>query len=109
MISRQLQPQPPNPSPDDNILGLPKLKAFEDDKSNVTQKIKVVFHRTENVVGKEKKCWLTALSSFPTMFSKDFSPVHQKLSFPKRQILDFSKLNEFADNNFKLMKKAESF
>ena len=40
--------------PDDKILGLPKLEAFADDKSNVTQNIKVVFHRIENIVGKEE-------------------------------------------------------
>ena len=28
--------------PDDKTLGLPKLKAFADDKSNVTQNVKVV-------------------------------------------------------------------
>ena len=42
-----------NPLPDDKILGLPKLKAFADDKLNVTQNVKVVFQRIENVVGKE--------------------------------------------------------
>ena len=29
-----------NPLPDDKILGLPKLKAFADDKLNVTQNVK---------------------------------------------------------------------
>ena len=43
-----------NPLPDGKILGFPKLKAFADDKSHVTQSIKVVFHRVENIVGKEK-------------------------------------------------------
>ena len=57
--------------PDNKTLGLPKLKAFTDNKSNFTQNIKVVFHRTENIVG-EKKPWLPAFSSFPSMFSKSF-------------------------------------
>ena len=57
-----------NPLPDDKILGLPKLKAFADDKLDVTQDIKVVFQRIENIVGKRRKCWLPAFSSFPTMF-----------------------------------------
>ena len=57
-----------NPLPDDIILGLSKLKSFADDKLNVTQNIKVVFHRIENIVGKEEKCWLPAFSSFPTIF-----------------------------------------
>ena len=34
------------------ILGLFKLKAFADDKINVTQNIKYVFHKEENMVGK---------------------------------------------------------
>ena len=41
-----------NSLPDEKILGLPKLRAFADDKSNVTQNVKVVFHRIENIVGK---------------------------------------------------------
>ena len=61
-----------NPLPDDKILGLPKLKAFADDKLNVTQNIKVVFHRIEKHCGKRRKCWLPAFSSFPTMFSEGF-------------------------------------
>ena len=38
-----------------NLLpGLPILKAVADDKSEVTQNIKVVFHRIENIVEKEE-------------------------------------------------------
>ena len=33
--------------------------------------LKVVFIRIENIVGKEK-CWLTAFSSFPPLFSRGF-------------------------------------
>ena len=41
-----------NPLPDDKILGLLKLKPFADDKLlNVTQNVKIVFHRIENIVG----------------------------------------------------------
>ena len=43
-----------NPLPHDKILGLPKLKAFADDKLNVTQNVKIVFYRIENIVGKEE-------------------------------------------------------
>ena len=43
-----------NPLPDHKILGLPKLKAFADDKLNVTQNIEVVFHRIENIVENEE-------------------------------------------------------
>ena len=43
-----------NPLTHDKILGLPKLKAFADDKLNVTQDIKVFFHRMEKIVEKEE-------------------------------------------------------
>ena len=43
-----------NPLPDDKISDWSKLKAFADDKLNVTQNIKVVFHRIENTGGKEE-------------------------------------------------------
>ena len=33
------------------ILAMSKLKPFADDKINVTQNIKLVFHRVENLVG----------------------------------------------------------
>ena len=38
--------------PDNTFLALSKLKAFADDKLNVTQSIKFVFHRLENIVRK---------------------------------------------------------
>ena len=43
-----------NPVPDNKIFGLPKLKAFADDKLNVTQNVEVVFHWIENIVAKEE-------------------------------------------------------
>ena len=43
-----------NPLPDENSLGLPKLKAFADNKLNINQNVKVVFHRKENILGKEE-------------------------------------------------------
>ena len=61
-----------NPLPDDKILGLPKFKALADDKSNVTQNIKVVFHRIENIMGKGENAGYQHLPFFSTMFSKGF-------------------------------------
>ena len=61
-----------NPLPDDNILGLPKLKAFADDKSNVTRKIKVVFYRTDNIVRKEENAGYQHILLFPQCFHKTF-------------------------------------
>ena len=62
-----------NSSPNDKVLDLPKLKAFADDKLNVSLNVKVVLYRIENIVGKEKKFWLPAFSSFlPQCFQKAF-------------------------------------
>ena len=43
-----------NFSPMDKILDLSKLKAFADDKKNVTEKLKFVLGRVENTVGKRE-------------------------------------------------------
>ena len=56
-----------NPLPDDKILDQTKLKAFADDKLNVTKMIISVFDRIKNILGK-------AISPFPTMFLKGFFP-----------------------------------
>ena len=80
----------------------------------------------ENLVGKSRKCWLTAFSPFTAMFSAlskmnfKFSNTFILLSasgsnvdksrnllfypFSKRQILDSSKVKELADDNFKFDK-----
>ena len=49
-----------------------KLKAFADNKINVAQIMISVSGRVENIVGKRRKCWLTAFSTFPIMFSSFF-------------------------------------
>ena len=69
-----------NPLPDDKILVLPKLKAFADDKSSVTQNITVVFHRIKNTVGKVENAGYQHFLLFPQCFQKPFSPVCQKSS-----------------------------
>ena len=61
-----------NPLPDDTISGLPKLKAFANDKSNVTQNIKVVFHRIENIAGKEENAGHQHFLLFPQCFPRAF-------------------------------------
>ena len=62
-----------SPLADDKILGLPKLKAFAEDKLNVTQNVKVVFHRIEYIVGKEKNAVYQHFLLFPQCFQKAFS------------------------------------
>ena len=59
-----------NSLPNDNFLDGSKLKAFAENKLNLAEKLKFVSERVENIVGKEKKCWLPAFSPFPIMFSK---------------------------------------
>ena len=62
-----------NPLPDNKFLGLSKLKAFADNKLNVTQNVKVVFHRLENIVGKEENAGQQYFLLFPQCFQKAFS------------------------------------
>ena len=68
-----------NPLPHDKILGLPKLKAFADDKLSVNQNVKVVFHRIENIVGKEENAGYQHFLLFPQCFQKAFSSNASKI------------------------------
>ena len=63
-----------NPFPQDKILDQTKLKAFADDKLNVTKMIISVFDRVENTVGKGE---IACTSNFSFSHS-----VFQKASFP---------------------------
>ena len=65
--------------PDDKILGLPKLKAFAEDNSNVTQNIRVVFHKIENIVGKAENAGYLHFLLFPQCFQKAFSSSASKV------------------------------
>ena len=49
-----------------------KFKAFAGNKLIKTQNPKFVLRSVENIVGRRKKCWLTAFSPLPTIFSKAF-------------------------------------
>ena len=57
-----------SPLPDDKVSGLPKLKAFPDDKTNVTQNFKAVFHRIENITGEEENAAYQHFLLFPQCF-----------------------------------------
>ena len=61
-----------NPLPEDKISDWSKLKAFADDKLNFTQNIKVVFHKIENIVGKEENAGYQHFLLFPQCFQKAF-------------------------------------
>ena len=49
--------------PNGKFLDWSKLKAFADDKVNVTEKLKFILERVENIVGKEKML-ITSIFSF---------------------------------------------
>ena len=68
-----------NSLPNDKFLGLPKLKAFADDNLDVTQDIKVVFHRIENIVEKEENAGHQHFLLFPQCFRKAFSSSASKV------------------------------
>ena len=53
-----------NPLPNAKIFYQSKLKAFADEKINVTEEWKFVLERVENIVGNGEKCWLPAFSPF---------------------------------------------
>ena len=84
-----------NPLPDDNILGLPKFKAFADDKLNVTEKIQVVFHRIENIAG-------TSIFFFSNNVFKGIFPlVRQKSSLCGKGLIPFIPIPHFQPINFR--------
>ena len=56
----------------DKMFDCFKLKAFTDDKINVTEKTKFCFWKRRKHCKKIRKCWFPAFSSFPTVFSKGF-------------------------------------
>ena len=60
-----------NSLPNDKLLDRSELKAFADNKMNVT-KTEILSGIVREHCGKRRKCWLPAFSPFPTMFSKGF-------------------------------------
>ena len=54
--------------PSDKILDWSKLKAFANDKINVNEKLKFVFGRIENIVGKVENAGHQHFSLFPQCF-----------------------------------------
>ena len=61
-----------NSLPNDKILDLSKFKAFADSQISLTQKLKFVLGRVENIAGERRKFWLPAFSPLPIIFSKAF-------------------------------------
>ena len=61
-----------NTLPNDKIFHWSKLKACADDKINVTEILRFVWRRVENIVGKEKML-VTSIFSFSHNVFKSFS------------------------------------
>ena len=62
-----------NSLPSDKFLNLSKLKAFGDDKINVTEKLKIVFARVEIIVGKGENAGNQHFLVFPRFSKPSFS------------------------------------
>ena len=59
-----------NSVPNDKILDWSKLKAFADNKINVTEKLKFVLGRVENIVGKGENVVYKHVLLFPQYFQR---------------------------------------
>ena len=62
-----------NSLPSDKFLNLSKLKAFGDDKINVTEKLKFIFARVEITVGKRENDVNQHFLVFPRFSKPSFS------------------------------------
>ena len=62
-----------NSLPIDKFLDRSKLKAFAEDKLNLAEKLKFVFGRVENIVGKGQNAGYQHFLLFPQCFQKAFS------------------------------------
>ena len=78
VVSRNTPPL--NQLPDDKLLDWSKLKAFADDKLNVTKMIISVFDRVENIVGKGEIACTSNFSFSHNVFKRLLSQRRQKMS-----------------------------
>ena len=62
-----------NSLPSDKFLNLSKLKAFGDNKINVTEKLKIVCARVEIIVGKGENAGYHHFLVFPRFSKASFS------------------------------------
>ena len=69
-----------NPFPHDKILGQTKLKAFADDKLNVTKMVTSVFDRVENIVGNGEIACTSNFSFSHNVFKRLLSQTCQRVS-----------------------------
>ena len=92
-----------NSLPND-ILDWSKFKALADDKIIVTQNLKFVLRKVENIVGRGENAGYHHFLLFPQCFQKATYPVSLKVGIvclrvnplPDDKILDWSKLKQIA-------------
>ena len=80
-----------NPLPDDKILDQTKLKAFADDKLNVTKIIISVLDRVENIVGKGEIAFTSNFSFSHYAFKRLLSQTCQKVSLCGNELTLYQK------------------
>ena len=68
-----------NPFPHDKILDHTKLKAFADDKLNVTKMVISVLEKVDNIVGKVEIACTSNFSFSHNVFKRLLSQRHQKV------------------------------
>ena len=72
--------------PNDKILDQSKFKAFADDKINVTKKLKFIFRRVENLVGKGENAGNQHFLLFPQRFQKLSSSLLFKVGIVRKRV-----------------------
>ena len=72
-----------NSLPNDKILHWSQLKPFADDIKNVTETLKLVLGRVENIVGKEENAGYQHFLLFPQCFQKPSYTVLLKVGIVK--------------------------
>ena len=75
-----------NPLPNNKILDWSKLKALADDKINVTEKVKYVLGRAENIVGKGENAGYQHFLLFLACFQKASFPRSLKVGIVRQRI-----------------------
>ena len=76
----------PTNQPNDKILDWSKLKAFTDDEINVSEKLKFVFGRVGNIVGKEENAGYYHFLLFPQCFRRLLSQGRKKLGLCGKEL-----------------------
>ena len=83
----KIYPMSFNALPYNRILDLYRLKAFADDKINVTQNLKFILERVENIVGKGENACYKHFLLLPQYFQSFFFRVVKKSGLCGKRVL----------------------